>query len=192
MTPLELTPPKRPPVIRMDPRDPDFKVCGGLGARSCLPREPAGLASAFFFRKCITSIHASQVLTHRQNVAETGPRWIGATKWDNAVSLWPRQGSRADVTYPVHDWDCNRVGEIVLDGRVFNYRIRTDLMHAYVRWQLAKRRQGTHKTKTRGEKRGGGRKPRPQKGSGMARLGSIRSPVMSKGSHAKARTPKVR
>jgi large subunit ribosomal protein L4 len=44
-------------------------------------------------------------------------------------------------------------------------------------WQLAKRRQGTHKSKTKAEVRGGGRKPRPQKGSGRSRQGSIRSPL---------------
>ncbi len=42
---------------------------------------------------------------------------------------------------------------------------------------MAKRRQGTHKSKTKAEVRGGGRKPRPQKGSGRSRQGSIRSPL---------------
>ncbi|EDV23719.1 uncharacterized protein TRIADDRAFT_27010, partial [Trichoplax adhaerens] len=54
--------------------------------------------------------------------------------------------------------------------------LRIDILHRYVVWQLAKRRAGTAKTKNRGEVRGGGRKPWPQKGSGRARQGSIRAP----------------
>lgn len=60
--------------------------------------------------------------------------------------------------------------------KVFEAPINTDLMHqAYVR-QMANGRAGTHKTKSRGEVRGGGRKPWRQKGTGRARQGTIRAP----------------
>jgi len=131
------------------------------------------------------------VMVHKNNVEERGPYWVGQTKWDNSWALWEGQGSKADVTAPVHNWAAEKVGDMVLDGRIFNFPIRKDLMHQYVRWQLAKLRQGTAKTMTRAEKRGGGRKPRKQKGSGMARIGSTRSPLMPGGGHAKAKSPKV-
>ncbi|MDA1329931.1 MAG: 50S ribosomal protein L4 [Chloroflexi bacterium] len=66
--------------------------------------------------------------------------------------------------------------QIDLPKKIFEAPINTDLMHqAYVR-QMANGRAGTHKTKTRAEVRGGGRKPWRQKGTGRARQGSIRSP----------------
>lgn len=54
--------------------------------------------------------------------------------------------------------------------------MRIDILHEVVRWQRAKARQGTHKTKDRSEVSGGGKKPWPQKGSGRARQGSRRAP----------------
>ena len=65
---------------------------------------------------------------------------------------------------------------VELNNLVFGARPRLDILHRVVVWQRAKRRSGTAKVKTRGEVRGGGRKPRPQKGSGRARQGSIRAP----------------
>ncbi len=58
---------------------------------------------------------------------------------------------------------------------IFAQPLRADILHRVVRWQLARRQQGTHKTKTRSEVRGGGRKPWQQKGSGRARQGTIRA-----------------
>lgn len=69
-----------------------------------------------------------------------------------------------------------QVGTYTLGGDIFDVPIRRDILHRVVRWQLAKRQQGTHKTKGRSEVRGGGRKPRPQKGSGKSRQGTIRAP----------------
>lgn len=63
-----------------------------------------------------------------------------------------------------------------LDENVFGAPPRIDILHRVVVWQRAKIRAGTAKTKDRGEVRGGGRKPHRQKGSGRARLGSIRAP----------------
>jgi large subunit ribosomal protein L4 len=62
-----------------------------------------------------------------------------------------------------------------LDEDIFHVPVRVDILHRVVRWQLARRQQGTHKTKTRSEVRGGGRKPWQQKGSGRARQGTIRA-----------------
>jgi len=64
-----------------------------------------------------------------------------------------------------------------LDARLFEGEVNPDLLYRAVRTQLENRRQGTSCTKTRGEVRGGGRKPWRQKGTGRARAGSRRSPV---------------
>ncbi len=66
---------------------------------------------------------------------------------------------------------------VELDDNIFAAPVNTDLLYRTVRMQLLNRRQGTHSTKTRGEARGGGRKPWRQKGTGRARAGSRRSPL---------------
>jgi large subunit ribosomal protein L4 len=68
------------------------------------------------------------------------------------------------------------VGELQLREEVFGVEPNRTLMHQAVLSYLANQRQGTHSTKTRGEARGGGRKPLRQKGTGRARQGSIRAP----------------
>jgi large subunit ribosomal protein L4 len=67
-------------------------------------------------------------------------------------------------------------GSVDLPGEVFDVQVNVPLIHQVVVAQLAAARQGTHSTKTRGEVRGGGRKPYRQKGTGRARQGSIRAP----------------
>jgi len=80
------------------------------------------------------------------------------------------------VQQTVFDVNGASAGEIELADSVFGIEPNVPVMHqAYVR-QMANARQGTHDTKTRGEVRGGGRKPWRQKGTGRARQGSIRSP----------------
>lgn len=69
-----------------------------------------------------------------------------------------------------------KIGIIDLNNFVFGTRPRVDILHRVVIWQRAKIRAGTAKVKNRSEVRGGGRKPRQQKGSGRARQGSIRAP----------------
>ena len=76
----------------------------------------------------------------------------------------------------VIDLDARKVGEIELADDVFGAPVRADLMHRTVRWQLAKRRAGTHKTKAVSELRGSTRKPFKQKGTGRARAGTRRAP----------------
>jgi large subunit ribosomal protein L4 len=68
------------------------------------------------------------------------------------------------------------VGEAVLEPGLFEAQINVPVMHQVVVAQMAARRAGTHDTKTRGEVRGGGKKPYRQKGTGRARQGSIRAP----------------
>ena len=65
---------------------------------------------------------------------------------------------------------------VELPGEVFGVQVNIPLIHQVVVAQLAAARQGTHKTKTRGEVRGGGKKPYRQKGTGRARQGSTRAP----------------
>ena len=81
----------------------------------------------------------------------------------------------------VLNWDKKKVGSVELDKAVFEAPVRKDLLHTVTRWQLACRRQGTHQAKVRSEVSGGGKKPFKQKGTGNARQGTIRSPVMPGG-----------
>jgi large subunit ribosomal protein L4 len=74
-----------------------------------------------------------------------------------------------------------KVGQITLAEEVFAAEVNPHLLHETVRWGLAGRRAGTHKTKGRGEVSGAGRKLWRQKGTGRARVGSIRSPIWRKG-----------
>ena len=71
----------------------------------------------------------------------------------------------------------DQVGEIELSDDVFGIEVNENAMYEVVKNQLANKRQGTQSTKTRGEVRGGGRKPWRQKGTGRARVGSSRSPL---------------
>jgi large subunit ribosomal protein L4 len=85
------------------------------------------------------------------------------------------------ATVDVIGWDKKKVGSVDLDASVFDIVVKKEILHTVVRWQLACRRRGTHKAKTRGEVSGGGKKPFKQKGTGNARQGSIRSPLMPGG-----------
>ncbi|WP_106402391.1 50S ribosomal protein L4 [Actinocorallia populi] len=70
---------------------------------------------------------------------------------------------------------------VELAPEIFEAKVNVPLIHQVVVAQLAAARQGTHKTKTRGEVRGGGRKPYRQKGTGRARQGSTRAPQFAGG-----------
>ncbi len=78
---------------------------------------------------------------------------------------------------PLYTQTGEQRGTIELPDAVFNIEPHEHAMYLAVRVYLAHQRQGTHKTKTRQEVRGGGRKPWRQKGRGTARAGSIRSPL---------------
>jgi large subunit ribosomal protein L4 len=77
----------------------------------------------------------------------------------------------------VVDQNNNKVGDIELAPEVFEVEIMPEILNQVVRAQRASQRQGTHATKNRALKTGGGRKPWRQKGTGRARAGSTRSPL---------------
>jgi large subunit ribosomal protein L4 len=76
----------------------------------------------------------------------------------------------------VHDLEAKEIGTIELSDDVFGLAPRTDILARVIDWQLAKRRAGTHKTKTIADIAGTTKKPYKQKGTGRARQGSLRSP----------------
>ncbi len=71
-----------------------------------------------------------------------------------------------------------KVGDVEIKDEVFNCDVKPHLIHDVVKMQLASRRRGTVQTKTRKDVTGGGKKPYKQKGTGNARRGSSRSPLM--------------
>ena len=84
----------------------------------------------------------------------------------------------------------NEVGTLELNDAVFGVNVNEHLVHLAVVSQLANKRQGTQKAKTRAEVSGGGRKPWKQKGTGHARQGSTRSPQWTGGGVVFAPTPR--
>ncbi len=83
-----------------------------------------------------------------------------------------------------------KTGSIELSDDVFNTAVNVPLVHQVIKAQLAGRRRGTAKTKTKSEVRGGGRKPFKQKGTGNARQGSIRSPLKPGGGQSFGPVPR--
>lgn len=81
-------------------------------------------------------------------------------------------------------------GTVDLPAEVFGVQVNVPLIHQVVVAQLAAARQGTHDTKSRGEVRGGGRKPYKQKGTGRARQGSTRAPQFTGGGVVHGPTPR--
>lgn len=80
-------------------------------------------------------------------------------------------------TIDVKDWNNNTVGSVDLPEEIFAYPYKEHLIHEAVRNYLASLRAGTHKTKTRSEVSGSGKKPFRQKGTGRARQGGNRPPI---------------
>jgi large subunit ribosomal protein L4 len=81
----------------------------------------------------------------------------------------------------VHTPAGKKDGSVELPAELFDVEANIALMHQVVEAQLAAKRQGTHATKTRGDVRGGGKKPYRQKGTGRARQGSTRAPQFTGG-----------
>jgi large subunit ribosomal protein L4 len=94
------------------------------------------------------------------------------------------------ATVDVLDLAGKKVGSVDLPAEWFGGEVNIPVMHQVVTAQLAAARQGTHKTKTRAEVSGGGRKPWKQKGTGRARQGSTRSPQWVGGGVSHGRVPK--
>ncbi|GGL22083.1 50S ribosomal protein L4 [Cellulomonas gelida] len=94
------------------------------------------------------------------------------------------------LTVDVVDPQGKKAGTADLPGEVFDAQTNVPLIHQVVVAQLAAARQGTHDTKSRGEVRGGGRKPYKQKGTGRARQGSTRAPQFAGGGVVHGPTPR--
>lgn len=80
-------------------------------------------------------------------------------------------------TVAMYNTSGEQVGELALKDEIFGVKVHEAVLHDAVLMHLARRRLGTHSTKTRSEVSGGGRKPWRQKGTGRARHGTIRSPI---------------
>ena len=90
----------------------------------------------------------------------------------------------------VYNMEGKEVGKIDLNDAIFGVEVNEHLVHMAVLQQLADKRQGTQKAKTRSEVSGGGRKPWRQKGTGHARQGSIRAPQWKGGGVVFAPVPR--
>ena len=90
----------------------------------------------------------------------------------------------------VYNMEGKEVGTIDLNDAIFGVEVNEHLVHMAVLQQLADKRQGTQKAKTRSEDSGGGRKPWRQKGTGHARQGSIRAPQWKGGGVVFAPVPR--
>ena len=90
----------------------------------------------------------------------------------------------------VHNIKGEPIDEVEIRDDVFDVPMNTVLVHQVLVGQLANARQGTSQTKTRSNGSGGGRKPRPQKHTGQARQGSIRSPLWKGGGVAFGPSPR--
>ncbi len=90
----------------------------------------------------------------------------------------------------IRNLENEEVGDIELSDEVFSVELNEPLIHEAVKNYLANARQGTAATKTRGDVRGGGKKPWKQKGTGRARVASIRSPLWRGGGRVHGPQPK--
>jgi large subunit ribosomal protein L4 len=104
------------------------------------------------------------------------------------VSAAVAEGVTRNVSVQSPSGDLKRTAE--LPAAVFDVQVNVPLIHQVVVGQLAAARQGTADTKTRGEVRGGGKKPYRQKGTGRARQGSTRAPQFAGGGVVHGPTPR--
>jgi large subunit ribosomal protein L4 len=94
------------------------------------------------------------------------------------------------TTLPIYDMSGTKVGDYEIDPAVLAPRVSKQLLHDVVVMYLANARQGSNKTKSRGEVSGSTKKMYKQKGTGNARMGAKRTPVRRGGGHANARQPR--
>lgn len=90
----------------------------------------------------------------------------------------------------VYNLENAKVGEVSVSDEVFGAEVKPHLHHEVVKWQLAKRRRGTHKIKGRSEVKGSGKKLFRQKGTGRARHGDIKAPIFVGGGQVHGPTPR--
>ena len=102
----------------------------------------------------------------------------------------PEAASAQTRSVDVVDAKGAKTGSAELPAEIFDVQTNVPLIHQVVVAQLAAARQGTHSTKTRGEVRGGGKKPYKQKGTGRARQGSLRAPQFTGGGVVHGPTPR--
>ena len=81
----------------------------------------------------------------------------------------------------VLNWDGKKTKELEIKPALLSEKLNLSLLHEVVKWQLARHRAGDHNVKNRSQVSGGGKKPFRQKGTGRARQGSIRSPLLKGG-----------
>jgi large subunit ribosomal protein L4 len=93
-------------------------------------------------------------------------------------------------TLPIWNWKKEQVGEVELPAEVFDYPYRRHLVWEAAKAHLAGQRRGTHKTKTRSEVSGSGKKPFKQKGTGRARQGGGRPPIHRHGGTSHGPVPR--
>ncbi|GER49747.1 50S ribosomal protein L4 [Striga asiatica] len=117
--------------------------------------------------------YSSSVLTPNSSEGTFPPHLLSSK---HVLAPDREMGLYQDLVIPVTNFHNENKGFMVLAGDVFDVPIRKDIIHRVVRWQLAKRQQGTHSTKTISEVSGTGRKPWRQKGTGRARHGTLRGP----------------
>jgi large subunit ribosomal protein L4 len=91
---------------------------------------------------------------------------------------------------PLYNTDGKELGTLPLPDSIFGVAFNESLVHQAIVAEEANQRQGTHSSKTRSEVRGGGRKPRPQKGTGRSRQGTIRAPHWRHGGVVGGPTPR--
>ncbi len=96
----------------------------------------------------------------------------------------------AKTELPLFDAAGKSLGSLPVSANTFGRRVGQHLLHQVVRWQRAKKRAGTHSTKTRAEMSGGGTKPWKQKGTGRARAGSNTSSIWVGGGIAHGPKPR--
>ena len=94
------------------------------------------------------------------------------------------------MQWDVVNLENEKTGTVELADTVFGVEVRRDILARAVNWQLAKRRAGTHKVKTRKEVTGTSKKPFRQKGTGRARQGSMKGPHMRGGGVVFGPTPR--
>lgn len=102
--------------------------------------------------------------------------WFWGT-WKKGSAVRSTKYKVRIMKYTVYNQQGKKISETLLLKEIFEVKINPDLVHQVAVSQMANRRRVIAHTKTRAEVRGGGRKPWPQKGTGRARAGSIRSPI---------------